>query len=179
MILKSSFEFINEFFNYFLNQIRKFYLNSSIYNKKISKTNLQSFEYKPSPNLLDCLIKYEKKKNKIEDFYINSIWEDNKISLKDYRRLHSFFWLFSLDLKSSKKITQSIISNWINSNYNYNPKNWELDILSKRIISWISNSKLSYEDSDNKYKFSFNSIIKRQINHLINEITRSNWIDDK
>ena len=84
MILKSSFEFINEFFNYFLNQIRKFYLNSSIYNKKISKTNLQSFEYKPSPNLLDCLIKYEKKKNKIEDFYINSIWEDNKISLKDY-----------------------------------------------------------------------------------------------
>tara|TARA_Y100001970_G_scaffold257280_1_gene335808 strand:+ start:1239 stop:2867 length:1629 start_codon:yes stop_codon:yes gene_type:complete len=179
MILKSSFEFINEFFNYFLNQIRKFYLNSSIYNKKISKTNLQSFEYKPSPNLLDCLIKYEKKKNKIEDFYINSIWEDNKISLKDYRRLHSFFWLFSLDLKSSKKITQSIISNWINSNYNYNPKNWELDILSKRIISWISNSKLSYEDSDNKYKFSFNSIIKKQINHLINEITRSNWIDDK
>ncbi len=179
MILKNSLNFINEFFNYLSNQIRKIYLNSSIYNKKISKINLQSLYYKPSPNLLDCLIKYERKKNKIEDFYVNSIWINEKISLKDYKKLHSFFWLFSLDLKSSKKITQSIILNWIDSNQNYNSKNWKLDTLSKRIISWISNSRLSYEDSDDKYKNSFNTNIKKQVNHLINEINRSSWVDDK
>lgn len=179
MILKNSLNFINEFFNYLSNQIRKIYLNSNIYNKKISKINLQSLYYKPSPNLLDCLIKYERKKNKIEDFYVNSIWTNEKISLKDYKKLHSFFWLFSLDLKSSKKITQSIILNWIDSNQNYNSKNWELDTLSKRIISWISNSRLSYEDSDDKYKNSFNTNIKKQVNHLINEINRSSWVDDK
>jgi len=179
MILKNSLNFINEFFNYLSNQIRKIYLNSNIYNKKISKINLQSLYYKPSPNLLDCLIKYERKKNKIEDFYVNSIWTNKKISLKDYKKLHSFFWLFSLDLKSSKKITQSIILNWIDSNQNYNSKNWELDTLSKRIISWISNSKLSYEDGDDKYKNNFNTNIKKQVNHLINEINRSSWVDDK
>jgi hypothetical protein len=37
-------------------------------NKKISKISDKNLEYKPSPSLLDCLIKYEKKKNKIEDF---------------------------------------------------------------------------------------------------------------
>ena len=179
MILKNSLNFINEFFNYLSNQIRKIYLNSNIYNKKISKINLQSLYYKPSPNLLDCLIKYEGKKSKIENFYVNSIWTNEKISVKDYKKLHSFFWLFSLDLKSSKEITQSIILNWIDSNQNYNSKNWELDTLSKRIISWISNSRLSYEDSDDKYKNSFNTNIKKQVNHLINEINRSSWVDDK
>ena len=156
MILKSSLYYINEFFFYIIDKIRKIYLSSDLYNKKISKIDHKSLEYKPSPNLLDCLIKYEKKKNKIENFYINSIWTNYKINERDYKKLHSFFWLLSLDLKSSKKITQSIISNWIETNQNYNPKNWEIDILSKRIISWISNSKLTYEDSNQNYKEKFN-----------------------
>ncbi|GIT35881.1 MAG: hypothetical protein Ct9H300mP5_3500 [Candidatus Pelagibacterales bacterium] len=67
---------------------------------------------------------------------------------KNFKNFHSFFWLFSLDLKSSKKITQSVIHNWIEANINYNKTNWEINILSKRIIAWISNSKLTYEDSE-------------------------------
>ena len=179
MILKNSLSFINEFFFYVSNQIRKIYLSSVLYNKKISNIDQKSLEYRPSPSLLDCLVKYEKKKNKIEDFYLNSIWSNKNIKEKDYKKLHSFFWLFSLDLKSSKKITQSIILNWIDTNNNYNPKNWELDTLSKRIIAWISNSKLTYEESDQNFKNKFNSNIKKQVNHLINEIDRSEWIDDK
>ncbi len=62
MILKNSLNLISEFLNYISNQIRKFYLSSKIYNKKISKIDDKFIEYKPSPNLLDCLIKYEKKK---------------------------------------------------------------------------------------------------------------------
>ena len=179
MILKNSFNLILEFLNYSSNTIRKFYLGSQLYNKKISKNNNKYIDYKPSPNLLDCLIKYEKKKNNIENYYLNSIWTSEDINEKDYKKLHSFFWLFTIDLKSSKNITQSIILNWIDTNQIYNSKNWEIDTLSKRIIAWISNSKLSYEDSNNLYKEKFNSNIKKQINHLINEITRSDWVDDK
>ena len=179
MFFRNSLNYFNQFFFFSSNKIRNFYLNSKIYNKKISKISNKSLEYKPSPNLLDCLIKYEKKKNNIEDFYVNSIWTNYKINEKDYKKLHSFFWLLSLDLKSSKKITQSIILNWIETNQNYNPKNWEIDILSKRIISWISNSKLTYEDSNQNYKEKFNNNTKKQVNHLINEINRSAWVDDK
>ena len=55
MIFKNSFLFIRK-------KIRSFYLNSNIYDKKISSFNESSLEYKPSPSLLDCLIKYNKKK---------------------------------------------------------------------------------------------------------------------
>ena len=179
MILKSSLNQINEFFLFLSNHLRKFYLHSSIYNKKISKINDRTLQYTPSPNLLDCLVKYNKKKNNIEDYFINSLWTNSKLNKKDYEKLHNFYWLFSIDLKSSKKITQSIISNWIDLNLNYNQNNWEIDTLSKRIISWISNSKLTYDESSKDYKDKFNNIIKKQINHLINEIDRSEWIDDK
>ena len=179
MSLKNTLTFISGFFFYINTQIRKFYLSSKLYNNKISKIDHKTLEYKSSPSLLDCIIKYEGKKKKIEDFYLNSIWTNEKINEKDYKKLHSFFWLFSLELKSSNKITQSIILNWIENNQNYNPKNWEIDTLSKRIISWLSNSKLSYENSDQIYKEQFNKNIKKQINHLINEISRSSLVDDK
>jgi len=179
MFFKNSLNYFNQFFFFISNQIRNFYLNSKIYNKKISSISDKILEYKPSPSLLDCIIKIQKNKIKIEDLYLNSIWINKNLSEENYRKLHSFFWLFSLDLKSSKKNTQSVIFNWIENNINYNNKNWEIDILSKRIISWISNSKLTYEDSNEIYKNKFNLIIQKQINHLINEIEKSNNIDNK
>ena len=179
MLVKSPLSLVYEFFFITLKQIRKFYLNSFIYNKKISKIDNNVLSYKPSLNILSCLIKYEKKKNKIENFYVNSIWKDKKISNQDYKKLHSFYWLFTIDLKSSKKLSQSIIQNWIENNHNYKTKNWETDILSKRIIAWLSNSKLTYDESDENYKTKFNKIINKQINHLINEINNSDLIDNK
>ena len=179
MFFKNSSNYFGQFFFFISNYIKNFYLNSNIYNKKISKIPNRSIEYKPSPSLLDCLIKYEKKKIKIEDLYLNSVWSNKDLTEKDYKNLHSFFWLFGLDLKSSKKITQSVILNWIEENNNYNKKNWEVDILSRRIIAWISNSKLTYENSGDEYKNKFNTIIQKQINHLINEIEKSKLFDDK
>ncbi len=179
MVLKNSINLINSFFLYIYNILRKIYLNSSIYNNKISKINYRILNYKPSLSLLGCIIKYEKKKKKIEDFYLNSIWKNNQLNEKDFKKLHSFFWLFSLDLKSSKKTTHSIILNWIDNNKKYNQKSWETDVLSKRVISWISNSQLTYEDGDEDYKEKFNFMINKQINHLINEISRCKLVDDK
>jgi len=177
MILKSSISFIEEFFSLTLNQLRKIYLKSNIYDKKISTIEKHSLSYKPSLSILNCIIKYEKK-TKIEDYYVDAIWE-KKISNKNLKRLHSFYWLFTIDLKSSKKITHSIIQNWMNKNQNYNSEIWETNTLSKRIVSWIANYQLTYEDTSEEYKKSFNKIIIKQVNHLINEINRSEKVDDK
>ena len=179
MVLRNSINIIGNFFFFINDKIRKIYLNSNIYNKKISKIDQNILDYKPSLNILDCLIKYEKKKSKIDDFFLSSIWTNNNLSIKDYKKLHSFFWLFSIDLKSSKNTTQSIIEKWITENKNYDNKNWEIDTLSKRVISWISNTKLTYENSSDDFKNKFNFIIKKQINHLINEIDRTELVDDK
>ena len=83
MFLNSSFNFINEFYFFFKNQIRKIYLSSSLYDKKISKVSENVLVYQPSLNILSSLIKYEKQKKKIEDFNVQSIWENKQINYND------------------------------------------------------------------------------------------------
>ena len=172
MIFRNLFIFLKK-------KIRSLYLNSNTYNKKISSFNSDTLEYRPSPSLLDCLIKYDKKKTKIDNYALGEIWENQNLKEKDYNNLNSFFWLFSLDLKSSKKDLQSILLKWIKKNNKYNSKNWKIDIIAKRVIAWISNSQLTYEEGDSVYKERFNSIVKKQTNHLINEIEKSEQDNDK
>ncbi len=170
--------FNNSFF-FFKKKIHSLYLNSNIYNKKITPSVINSLEYQPSPSLLDSLIKYDKKKINIENYSFNNIWDNKNLKEKDYKNLNSFFWLFSLDLRSSKEDTQKVIQQWIDKNHRYNSKSWEIDILARRIIAWTSNARLTYEDGSQQYKDNFNGIIKKQVNHLIGEIARSVWADDK
>ena len=179
MFIKSSLIYLNELIEYTTIQIRKLYLSSSFYNKKISKTDEKTLNYIPSLVLLSAIIKIPEKKNKLENLYLEKIWTNKNLKNKDFKKIHNFFWLFSLDLKSPKKEIQKIISLWIEKNYNYNYKIWENDILAKRLLSWISNSPLTYEEATEKYKDQFNFIIKKQVNHLINEIDRSDLVDDK
>ena len=179
MIFNNLLNFVNNTYTFSKTRIRSLYLGSSIYNRKITSSVISPLEYYPSPNLLDSLIKYDKKKINIENYSLNKIWDSKDLKKKDYKNLNSFFWLFSLDLKSSKKDTQNIISQWINKNHKYNSKSWEIDMVAKRIIAWTSNSRLTYEDGSTDYKEKFNITIKKQINHLINEIEGSEWVDDK
>ena len=158
--------------------IYKIYQNSSLYNKKISRIFNNNFEYKPSPHLFSSIVKYQKKKYRIEDFALESIWQ-NDIKTKDYEKLNNFFWFFSLDLKSSKKTVQSLIVNWINNNNKYNNKSWNFDLTSKRVISWLSNHQLTYEDGNKEYRIKFDHCIQKQANHLLSEIKNSNDFENK
>ena len=76
MILKNSLNYLNEFFTFLSTQVRQYYLNSNLYNKKISRVTLNNLEYKPSPSLLDCLINYNKEKKNIDNFLFNEIWNN-------------------------------------------------------------------------------------------------------
>jgi uncharacterized heparinase superfamily protein len=177
MIINNLLTSSNSFLNLKKN-LKKFYQNSDFYDKKISKIKDTTFDYKPSPYLLSSIVKYQKKKYKIEDFALDTIWQ-NTLELEDYEKLNNFFWFFSLDLKSSKKTTQSVINNWINNNHRYNQKSWDFDIASKRIISWLSNHQLTYEDCDEEFKKKFNKSIQKQTNHLLNEIKNLTEVENK
>ena len=179
MIFDNLLNFINKSYKFSKKRIHLVYLSSNIYNRGITSSIVNSLEYYPSPNLLDSLIKYDKKKINISNYSLNKIWDNKKLKEKDYKNLNSFFWLFSLDLRSSKKDTQNIILQWIDKNYRYSPKSWEVDMVAKRIIAWISNSRLTYEDCSADYKNKFDVVVKKQINHLINEIEGSEKVDDK
>ena len=96
MFLKSSLSYINEFFFIFKNQIRKIYLNSSIYNRKISQVDENVLVYQPGLNILSLLIKYEKQKKKIEDFNVQSIWENKDLKYNDF---FAYCFDFSINIK--------------------------------------------------------------------------------
>ena len=178
MINTNSLGILGQFYFNIKESFKSIYQNSNFYEKKISKTFKNSFEYKPSPHLLSSIIKYQNKKYKIEDFAIESIWQNN-LNPKDYEKLNNFFWFFSLDLKSSKKTTQTVIKNWISNNTKYQKKSWEFDLTAKRIISWLSNHQLTYEDSDQEYRSTFDHMIQKQTNHLLNEIKNPKEVENK
>ncbi|MDC3125563.1 heparinase II/III-family protein [Candidatus Pelagibacter sp.] len=177
MINTNSFGFLSQFYYGLKDSFKKIYQNSNFYEKKISKTFDNNFQYKPSPHLLSSIINYQNKKYRIEDFAVESIWR-NKINTKDYEKLNNFFWFFSLDLKSSKQTTQSIIKNWIKENDKYNKNTWEFNLTSKRIIAWLSNHQLTYQDSKKDYRLMFDHMIQKQTNHLLNEIRSSSEFEN-
>ena len=63
---------------YNFNQI---YQNSNFYEKKISKTLNNKFEYKPSPHLLSSIIKYQKKSIELKILKLNQFGK-KKLILK-------------------------------------------------------------------------------------------------
>ncbi len=178
MIGKNFLTILGQFYFSIKESYKSIYRNSNFYEKKISKTFDNNFDYKPSPYLLSSIIRYQNKKYKIEDFAIDSIWQ-NSLQPKDYEKLNNFFWFFSLDLKSSKKTAQKVIKNWISNNCNYEKRSWEFDLTAKRIISWLSNHQLTYEDSEPEYRSTFNHMIQKQTNHLLNEIKNSEEVENK
>ena len=179
MILRNPLNFISQLLANTSKQIRSIYLNSNYYDKKISKINNNDLIYKPSPHLLSSLIKYQKKKINVDDISTENLWDNDDINFEDFRKLNNFYWFFSLDLKSSKKNTQKIISEWIKKNIKYNSKSWEFDLTSKRIIAWLSCHYLTIEKSDKDYLNHFNRMIQKQTNHLMSEINESKVVDDK
>ncbi len=179
MILRSILNFITIFLEDINKYFRSIYLNSNFYNKKISKIYNEELIYKPSPHLLSSLIKYQTQKINVDDISAENLWENLNTNNNHFKRLNNFYWFFTLDLKSSKKNTQKIISSWIRQNYKFKSESWEFDLISKRIIAWLSNHNLTIDEADKSYLNLFNEMIQKQTNHLINEIDNSKKFDDK
>ncbi len=179
MIFRNLLNFIYQFRENINNQIKNIYLNSSFYDKKISKIYNEELVYKPSPHLLSSLINYQKQKINVDNISAENLWENTNIDNENFIRLNNFYWFFSLDLKSSKKNTQKIISDWINKNHKYNSKSWEFDLTSKRIIAWLSNHSLTIDEGNKDYINKLNGMIQKQTNHLMDVLKNSKNINDK
>ena len=178
MLFNGFFKTFKNLNNLIKKNLKDIYKNSNFYEKKISKTSDAKFHYKPSPYLLSSLINYQNKKYKIDELDLISIWE-NKSQSKEFKKLNNFFWFFSLDLKSSRKLVQEVIINWVGRNSKFKKESWGFDTTAKRIISWLSNHQLSYEDSNKEYRSKFDHMIHKQTNHLIYEIKSSKNLEDK
>ena len=163
----------------FLFKIKYFYFKSNFYNKKITSDLPSKFNYRPSLHIINSLTSFSKKKIKIENYSLNSFWELNSKNKLEFQSLHNFLWLTFLDIKTSKFFVQNIVENWIDKNNVFNEETWELGILSKRIIAWLSNCNLTLDSSNKKYKEKFISNLIKQTNHLYLNIDRLDEDENK
>ena len=76
------------------NQIRKIYLNSNYYDKKISKFNNENLIYKPSPHLLSSLIRYQTQKINVNDIATENLWDHQNNNIKNFKKLLILFFFF-------------------------------------------------------------------------------------
>ena len=101
MLLNGFFKTFYISISYVKEKIENFYKNSTLYEKKISRTLEVEFNYKPSPYLLSSLINYQSKKYKIDDFDFNKIWV-NKKETKKFKKLNNFFGFLVLILNPQR-----------------------------------------------------------------------------
>jgi len=177
--IKSISEYFFLIFKFFLFKLKILYFKSSFYNKKISNNFPSKFDYKPGLHIINSLTLFNKKKIKIESYTLNSLWKLSSKNKSEFQNLHNFLWLSLLDIKTNKTSAQTIIENWIDNNNNFNEETWKLDILSKRLIAWISNSNLTIDESSPKYKEKFILSITKQANHLSINIDSSEDDENK
>ncbi len=159
--------------------LRQIYLNSVIYDKILTDKSNNELRYKPSAHLQSSIVKFRTKKFNIYDFSHDDFWTNKKLNEKQLQKLNNFYWLFSLDLKSPSKSVQKIIKNWIEKNYKYNSKTWQFELTSKRIISLLSNTNLTYDNGEEQYQKDFNFIIHKQTLHLVNQIEKETCLNNK
>ena len=74
------------------------------------------------------------------------------INLYTFFNLPSAWWCGVRVKKITRKFCSTKVNlNWINKNNKFKKESWEFNITAKRIISWLSNHQLSYNESDKEY----------------------------
>ena len=143
--------------------LREFFFLTSLYNKTLNSQIPSRVFFQPNPYLLTPLLNYESFIFKVSKESIYNFWE-KKISQKEKNSIHNFLWLNLTDRKNEKEIIQIIIKDWIKKFNNYQKDTWHESIISKRVISWISNSNIILSNTNKNFEKKFLSCLIRQIN---------------
>ncbi|CAO6129560.1 Heparinase II/III-like [Candidatus Pelagibacterales bacterium] len=108
--------------------------------------------------------------NSVRKFTTN-VWKITNLEDDKIKKLHNFSWLPALNIKTEKELGCLIIDQWINNFSNYNEKYWTLDIVTMRLIYWISSYEIIFKNSDLIFRSKVINNIVKQIKHLFKNIS--------
>jgi uncharacterized heparinase superfamily protein len=83
--------------------------------------------------------------------------------------LLGFGWLRHLraaDGAITRANARSLVDDWINQQGRWHPLGWRTDILSRRIISWLSQAPLALQDADVRFYRRYIRSLTRQVRYL-------------
>ncbi len=145
--------------------IKEFCFSTSFYNKLLDTKVPERFFFYPNPYLLSPLLNHKDLLIKISDEDVRNFWM-KILKNKEKKSIHNFLWLNLIDRKNESKIIQNIIEEWINKYNNYKKEVWADNLISLRIISWISNAEIILDNNQKDFNLKFNKSLVRQINFI-------------
>ena len=154
----------------FFLSFRNYYFTTDYYNKKLVTFIPERIFYNPSTHLSASLTTISNDFYKITETSPNLLWKKNTIDQQKFENLHNFLWLTKIDRKNNKIITKNIINSWIDNYSNYDSDTWKMNIVAKRIISWVSNTDITLENSDKIYRKKFFLSVIKQSNFLLKNL---------
>jgi len=108
--------------------------------------------------------------NSVRKFTTN-VWKITNLEKDKTKKLHNFCWLPALNIKTEKELGCLIIDQWINNFSNYNEKYWTLDVVTMRLIYWISSYEIIFKNSDLIFRSKVINNIVKQTKHLFKNIS--------
>tara|TARA_B100001029_G_scaffold179584_1_gene189721 strand:- start:1430 stop:3076 length:1647 start_codon:yes stop_codon:yes gene_type:complete len=145
--------------------IIKLFFSTNFYNKLLISKNPSRFVFYPNPYLLSPLLNHKSFLFKISENDADDFWPKD-ISKKENKNLHNFLWVNLIDRKTDVKIIQKIIVDWVSKYGNFKKDAWDENIISKRIVTWISNSEMILSNSEKKFEEKFLHSLIKQINFI-------------
>ena len=70
-------------------RLKNLYFKTNFYNKKISSNIPNKYNYRPSQHIINCLIAFNRKKFRIDQLSLNSIWQTNPKNSDEFKNLHN------------------------------------------------------------------------------------------
>jgi uncharacterized heparinase superfamily protein len=102
--------------------------------------------------------------------YTTNVWKITNLEEDKIKKLHNFCWLPALNIKTEKELGCLILDQWINNFSNYNEKYWTLDVITMRLIYWISSYEIIFKNSDLIFRSKVINNIVKQTKHLFKNI---------
>ncbi len=159
--------------------VKNFFFKTRIYNYYLLKNNISEISFTPKdawpgdPVLGDQLVQgYYNLANKKVYSPESTLWEilnSNKYWLKE---AHSFSWLRHLKARSgplARKHARYLILDWLKLYKNWKYDSWELEVLSRRISSWVTNFDFLLAEKDEVFSYTLIESLFKQIKHLRNQ----------
>ncbi len=145
-----------------IKSVKEFFFTTSFYNKLLDTKSPSRFLFYPNPYLLSPLLNHKDSLIKISNEDVRN-FRINILKKKEKRSMHNFLWLNLVDRKNEFKIIQKIIDEWITKYKKYKKDVWSDNLISIRIISWISNADLILDNNQRHFNKTFYKSLMRQI----------------
>ena len=156
--------------------LKKLFFSSNLYNFYLTQNEIQDIAFTPKdawpgdPLLGDSFVQghYDLAGKKI---YAPDavLWKIIDPSNYWEREIHSFSWLRHLKARSgslARKHARYLIVEWLQLYNTWSEKTWEIETLSRRVSSWITNIDFLTAEKDENFLELIKKNIFKQIKHL-------------